>query len=161
MTRGDRLGTVLVGIDETPHSWLAAEWAATEAAVRGCGLRLVHAVGRGADAAYGETGAGLPEQVLKAGTDVLDDARARLGAGRPTVPIETDLAREDPAEAILSAAAGADLVVVGTRGRGGFAGLLLGSASRKIAAHMDRPVVVVRGDTGRAAEGGIVVGVRD
>lgn len=79
----------------------------------------------------------------------------------PRVPIDTALARDDPAEALLTAAKDTDLVVVGTRGRGGFAGLLLGSVSRKVAAHADLPVVVVRGETGRATGDGVVVGVRD
>lgn len=161
MTGGGRLGTVLVGIDDTSYSWLAADWAAGEAEARGCGLKVVHAVGRSADAAYGETGVGLTEQVLEAAIGVLDDARARLGAAHPGVPIDTDLARDDPAEALLAAAGDADLIVVGSRGRGGFAELLLGSVSRKVAAHADRPVVVVRRDTDKATTDGIVVGVRD
>jgi nucleotide-binding universal stress UspA family protein len=168
MSGGDgRLGTVLVGIDDTSYSWLAADWAATEAELRGCALKVVHAVGRGADtahgesAAHGEKGVGLTEQVIEAAVGMLDEARARLGAARPSVPIDTALAHEDPAEALLNAAEDAGLVVVGTRGRGGFAGLLLGSVSRKVAAYADRPVVVVRGDTGKAADDGIVVGVRD
>lgn len=161
MTGDGGPGTVLLGFDDTSYSWLAADWAATEAELRGCALKVVHSVGRGADAAYGETGVGLTEQVLEGAVGVLDEARARLAAAHPGVPIETDLARDDPAEALLTAAQDADLVVVGTRGRGGFAGLLLGSASLKVAAHADRPVVVVRGDTAKSAHGGIVVGVRD
>ncbi|MER5209748.1 universal stress protein [Streptomyces sp. NPDC002838] len=154
-------GTVLLGIDDTSYSWLAADWAAGEAELRGCALKVVHSVGRSADAAYGETGVGLTERVLEAGVGVLDDARARLGAAHPGVPIDTALARDDPAEALLTAAQDADLVVVGTRGRGGFAGLLLGSVSRRVAAHADRPVVVVRGDTAKGDHGVVVVGVRD
>ncbi|MGW0826128.1 universal stress protein [Streptomyces sp. NPDC002845] len=161
MTGGGRPGTVLVGIDDTSHSRLAVDWAAIEAELRGCALRVVHSVGRSADSAYGETGVGLTDQVLKAATGALDDARARLGVAHPGLLIETVLARVDPAEALLKAAEDADLIVVGSRGRGGFAGLLLGSVSRKVAAHADRPVVVVRGDTGMAAGNGIVVGVRD
>ncbi|PAZ10276.1 universal stress protein [Streptomyces sp. SA15] len=152
---------MLLGIDDTSYSWLAADWAAGEAELRGCALKIVHSVGRSADAAYGETGVGLTERVLEAGVGVLDHARARLGAAHPGVPIDTALARDDPAEALLAAAQDADLVVVGTRGRGGFAGLLLGSVSRKVAAHADRPVVVVRGDTAKADHGVVVVGVRD
>ncbi|ELS58400.1 universal stress protein [Streptomyces viridochromogenes] len=152
---------MLVGLDDTSYSWLAADWAAAEAQMRGCALRVVHAVGRGAERAYGETGVGLTEQVLQGALGVLDDARARLEAAHPGVPIEGTLARDDPADALLTAAEDADMIVVGTRGRGGFAGLLLGSVSLKVAAHADAPVVVVRGETGKAAGGGVVVGVRD
>lgn len=161
MTGDGRPGTVLVGVDETAYARLAADWAAAEAELRGCALKVVHAVGRGAETAYRETGVGLTEQALRAASGVLDDVRARLAAAHPGVPIDTVLARDYPAEALLSAAEDADLTVVGTRGRGGFAGLLLGSVSRKVAAHADRPVVVVRGDTGNVAERGIVAGVRD
>jgi nucleotide-binding universal stress UspA family protein len=154
-------GTVLVGIDDTLHSLLAADWAAGEAGLRGYAVKVVHSVGPGADAAYGETGVGLTEQALEAAEGILDDVRTRLEAAHPGVPIGTFLARVDPAEALLDAAEDADLVVVGTRGRGGFAELLLGSVSRKVAAHVARPVVVVRGDAWKAAGGSVVVGVRD
>ncbi len=137
MTGGGRLGTVHVGIDDTLHSLLAADWAAGEAGLRGCELKVVHSVGRGADAAYGETGVGLTQQALEAAEGVLDDVRARPEAAHPGVPIDTFLAGVDPAEALLDAVEDVDLIVVGTRGRGGFAELLLGSVSRKVAAHAD------------------------
>ncbi|MBD0422749.1 universal stress protein [Streptomyces sp. TRM S81-3] len=157
-----RTGTVLVGVDDTSHGWLAADWAAAEAELRGSTLRVVHAV-------HGITGAevelvseGADRQVLDAAATVLDDARTRIAAGHPGLHVETVLARDHPAEALLSAAEDADLLVVGTRGRGGFAGLLLGSVSLKLAAHATCPVVVVRGHAEKkAADGGIVVGVRD
>ncbi|MFE0173518.1 universal stress protein [Streptomyces sp. NPDC059002] len=155
-------GSVVVGVDDTSYSWSAADWAASEAERRGCGVKVVHAVGRGVDSAYGEAlELGLTERAMEAAVGVLDDARARLTAGHPGVPIETGPARDDPAEALMSAARDADLIVVGTRGRGGFAELLLGSVSRKVAAHADRPVVVVRGDMAKAVSNGIVAGVRD
>ncbi|MBC9728260.1 universal stress protein [Streptomyces sp. TRM68367] len=156
-----RTGTVLLGLDDTAHSWLTADWAATETELRGGTLRVVHAV-------HGITGAelelvseGADQQVLDAAATVLDDARARLAAAHPGLRIETVPARDHPAEALLTAAEDADMLVVGTRGRGGFAGLLLGSVSLKVAAHATSPVIVVRGHTERTADGGIVVGVRD
>ncbi|MBC2902218.1 universal stress protein [Streptomyces cupreus] len=161
MTGGER-GSVIVGVDDMSYSWLAADWAAAEAESRGCGVKVVHAVGSGAEAAYGEAaGPGLTDEAAKAAAAVLDDAQARLAAAHPGVPIETGLARGDPAEALINAAEDADVLVVGTRGRGGFAGLLLGSVSRKVAAHAHRPVVVVRGDTMNAADRPVVAGVRD
>ncbi|MBE8472268.1 universal stress protein [Streptomyces justiciae] len=159
---GAEHGVVVVGVDDGSYSWVAADWAAAEAARRGCSLKIVHAVGREADAAYGEPlELGLTERAREAAAGVLDDARARVTAGHPDVHVETEAAREDPAGALMSVAKDADLIVVGTRGRGGFAELLLGSVSRKVAAHADRPVVVVRGDTVKPVGNGIVAGVRD
>ncbi|MCZ9347586.1 universal stress protein [Streptomyces sp. TRM76130] len=159
MTSGN--DTVLAGIDDTSHSWLAVDWAAAEAEARGGALRLVHAVGPGPEIGWDETGAGLTRQVFEATTSMLDDGRARVRAARPDLPVEAFLAHASPAEAILDAAEDADLIVVGTRGRGGFAGLLLGSVSLKVAAHADRPVVVARGRLNHAVEDAVVVGVRD
>jgi nucleotide-binding universal stress UspA family protein len=157
-----RTGAVLVGLDDPSQSWPAVDWAAAEAELRGGTLRVVHAV-------HGITGAdlelvaqGADQQVLDSAATVLDDARARLTSAHPRLRIETVLARDHPAEALLTASEDADMLVVGTRGRGGFAGLLLGSVSLKVAAHATCPVVVVRehAET-KAADGGIVVGVRD
>ncbi|MFE6281167.1 universal stress protein [Streptomyces sp. NPDC057877] len=153
MTGPGAVGTVIVGVDDTSYSWLAAQWAAAEAGVRGDVLRIVHAVG----ASDAESEA----RVLDAAAGVLDDARVRIAAVRPTARIDTVLARDDAADALLAAACDADLIVVGTRGRGGFAGLLLGSVSLKVAAHADCPVVIARGHTEGALDGDVVVGVRD
>ncbi|KUL24779.1 universal stress protein [Streptomyces regalis] len=162
MTDHGRTGTVLVGLDDTPHSWLAADWAAAEAQLRGGMLRVVHAVHGITEAELELVSQDADQLVLDAAAGVLDDARARLVSAHPGLRVETALARDHPAEALLTAAENADMIVVGTRGRGGFAGLLLGSVSLKVAAHATCPVVVVRGHTERkAADGGIVVGVRD
>jgi nucleotide-binding universal stress UspA family protein len=59
--------------------------------------------------------------------------------------IERKLVQARPAEALLAEAEGADLVVVGSRGLGGFSGLLLGSVSQQVAHHARCPVVIVRG----------------
>ncbi|WP_086766147.1 universal stress protein [Streptomyces bobili] len=154
-------GTVLVGVDDTPHSWLAAEWAATEAELRGGALRIVHALGPGPEVGYDETGAGLTREVFEAATGQVDAGRARIAAAHPGLRVDAVLAHDRPAEAILDSAGDADLIVVGTRGRGGFAGLLLGSVSLKVAAHADRPVAVVRERPEAAKDAGVVVGVRD
>ncbi|PAZ17353.1 universal stress protein [Streptomyces sp. SA15] len=152
---------MLVGLDDTANSWLAADWAAGEAELRGGMLRVVHAVHGITEAELELVSQGADQQVLDAAAGVLDDARARLASAHPGLRIETVLARDHPAEALLTAAEDADMLVVGTRGRGGFAGLLLGSVSLKVAAHAACPVVVARGNTERKAADGIVVGVRD
>ncbi|MFI1566578.1 universal stress protein [Streptomyces sp. NPDC020490] len=156
-----RRGTVVVGVDDSSHTWLAAEWAAHEAELRRSVLRLVHAAGPGTELGRARTGAGVAEQVLEGATGLLDAIRERLASSRPGLQIDTFLSQDAPAEAVLAAAEDADLIVVGSRGRGGFAGLLLGSVSLKVAAHADRPVVVVRGGRQQPLHEGIVVGVRD
>lgn len=144
-------GTVLVGVDDTPQAWLAADWAAREATLRGAALQVVHAV---TDA---------DERVRGAAADLLEDARTRITTAHPGLRIDTVLGQGEPAEAVLTAAEDTDagLIVLGTRGRGGFAGLLLGSVSLKVAAHSGRPVVVARGHTEKAGHDGIMAGVRD
>lgn len=151
-----RHGTVRVGADDTPHTWLAADRAATEARLRGAALCVLHAVGPGTEEDE-EAGRRLRE----AAAGLLEHARARTATSHPGLLVDTFLAQDHPTEALLDASQDTDLVVVGTRGRGAFTGLLLGSVSLKAAAHTDRPAAVARGHTEWAASGGIVVGVRD
>jgi len=65
----------------------------------------------------------------------------------PTVVVETSVAEGSPGHALVEAAKGAELLVVGNRGRGGFAGALFGSVSLHCVSHAPCPVVVVRGKT--------------
>ena len=62
----------------------------------------------------------------------------------PSVRIEQEVLEGHPAQLLVTAAEGADLVVVGSRGHGGFVGMLLGSVSQHVAAHAPCPVLVVR-----------------
>ncbi len=65
------------------------------------------------------------------------------------VEIDTSMVEDDPVPALLSAAQGAELLIVGSRGHGGFADLLLGSVSQQCTHHASCPVVIVRGHAGR------------
>jgi nucleotide-binding universal stress UspA family protein len=82
---------------------------------------------------------------------VLEDAErealrtAATAAGATTTKVEPEVLTGHAADALLAAADPADLLVVGSRGRGGFAGLLLGSTSTQVAQHTSCPVVIVRG----------------
>ncbi|MFD8427773.1 universal stress protein [Streptomyces coelicoflavus] len=159
----DRYGeVVLAGIDDTSESWLAVDWAAAETQRRGAALRLVHALGTAVEIGYDETGTGLTEQVFEAATKLLGDAQTRVATAYPGLRTDTALVHDHPAEALLDSAKGADadMIVLGTRGRGGFAGLLLGSVSLKVAAHAEQPTVIVREQMETAADG-VVVGIRD
>ena len=153
-----RTKEILVGTDGTTTSRAAVRWAAREAHRRRRPLRIAHAFDWRSEAARYDVGAEnvdvarlLADAVVAAALD-----EARMAA--PTVAVEADTLIGDPAPRLLSAAAGAELLVVGNRGRGGFASLLLGSVSQRVATHAPCPVAVVRG-RGDAAEGPVAVGV--
>lgn len=144
---------ICVGVDGSPGSDTALTWAIETAQRRTARLRLVHV-----DRTTDEVDPDGPIVV-----DARDRAAADLGADRvqgSSVPmIGRSIARS-----LLDHRDGADLVVVGARGRGGFAGLLLGSVSQQVAAHAPGPVAVVPGGRGDdvddpATDRALVVGV--
>jgi nucleotide-binding universal stress UspA family protein len=119
---------VVVGVDESAASAGAVWWAVREAGWRGTGLLVVHAVA-GAHA----------DRAAQVAEDALHLARG-LGPGLTIDAVVDDGA---PGPALCRASAGAALVVVASRGLGGFAGLLLGSVSAHVANHAECPVLVV------------------
>ena len=137
---------IMVGIDGSGHSRRALEWAIKEAAIRRTPLTVltVHQAMAGywGPVAYPQD-PHLIEQVRKVAQEETDIALAELGADfRP--PSVTVLARFGlPAEEILEAAQDADMIVVGSRGAGGFRKLLMGSVSSQVTLHAHRPVVVI------------------
>lgn len=134
---------VVVGVDGSPGSSTALAWAAEEAARRGAVLRVVHgwSIPSMVYPVYltAEAFAELPGQARHR----LDEQVADVLGPEPPVPIEMVVEEGRPAEVVLEAAKGAAMVVVGSRGRGGFAGLLLGSVSSQVAHHAPCPVVIV------------------
>jgi nucleotide-binding universal stress UspA family protein len=143
------MGPIVVGVDGSDHAMTALRWAVEEAALRSCPLRAVTAVHYPpvADSGFGPSpdltslerdAEVVLEDALRAACPD-DDARAR---------IERSVVLDSAAHALISAAADADLLVVGTRGRGGFRGLLLGSVSTQCVHHAPCPVVVVRSREG-------------
>lgn len=138
---------IIVGIDGSDHSIHALEWAVGEAAARHVPLTVLTVN----QAVAGYMGNAVPypgddvltEEVRKTAqkeTDlVLDQYQAEARPPAVTVVAVTGL----PAELILQAAEHADLVVVGSRGAGGFTKLLMGSVSSQVAHHAHCPVVVV------------------
>lgn len=137
---------IVVGVDGSETSHRALEWAVAEARLHGCEVEAVHAwhdvfVG----AAYPFM-AEVPDPKIyrDAGQQVLDAAVDEVAAkGGRGVKISRVLVNDSPVHALLDVAKGADLIVIGSRGRGGFAGLLLGSVSQQIVHHAVCPVVVV------------------
>jgi nucleotide-binding universal stress UspA family protein len=137
---------VVVGVDGSADAARALAWAAEEARLRGAELVVVHAYlpPYAGDFAI----AWDPGDEEEHAQVLLDDALAAVDTGSLPVPVEPVLAYDRAAPALLDAAEQADLVVVGSRGRGGFAGLLLGSVSHQVTHHAPCPVVVLRHDDG-------------
>ncbi|MEO6988206.1 MAG: universal stress protein [Aquihabitans sp.] len=142
-------GPVVVGVDGSDGSRAAVRWAAAEAHRLGVRLVAVQGWEQPTDALSGGMGSelgGAEEVVASADrylAEFIDDA-IETGPEPTALPeIETRVLAEPAAQALLRAAADAALLVVGTRGRGGFAGLLLGSVSNACAHHAPGPVAVI------------------
>ena len=139
---------ILVGIDGSDHSRKALEWAVHEAGVRGTSLTVlaVHQVAANHWTGDPETYASdAPEtdMVRQAAEDAVQKAVSQVGGPAPTsvtVRAVTGVAAHE----LVAASADADLVVVGSRGGGGFARMVLGSVSSQVASHAAAPVVVIR-----------------
>jgi nucleotide-binding universal stress UspA family protein len=85
------------------------------------------------------------EEEVDIGRQLLRQTVAEAASGHPTVRVNEIVMEGGAARSLLEVADGADLLVVGSRGRGGFTGLLLGSVSQQCVHHATCPVVVVRG----------------
>ncbi|MDD9370071.1 MAG: universal stress protein [Acidimicrobiales bacterium] len=139
---------IVVGVDGSDSSGAATSWAVTEARLRGGALQAVHAWE--VPAIYGPVGIGFPydtsglESAARELLDEVVDGALAVGGGADDAPVvERIVSPGGPAASILEAAAGADLVVIGRRGLGGFQRLLLGSVSEHVARHAPCPVVVM------------------
>jgi nucleotide-binding universal stress UspA family protein len=137
---------IVVGVDGSQHSLDALRWAVAEAELRDAKVVAVHAFAAPQSAtAYG----GL--YMTELDFEALREAARRLLVKTveetvPDAPVEIlqIVAEGPPAGVLVAAAKDASLLVVGSRGRGGFKGLLLGSVSQQVAQHAPCPVVVVR-----------------
>jgi nucleotide-binding universal stress UspA family protein len=150
---------IVVGIDGSESALAAVRWAAAECARHRVPLRLVHG--------YVVPVGGYPEIVLTAhemrkamevlAQGWLSDAANAARATAPHVDVETDSVLDAAVPALIRESRRARMVVLGSRGLGGFTGMLVGSTAVSLAAHGKCPVVVVRG---MATGGGpVVVGV--
>jgi nucleotide-binding universal stress UspA family protein len=140
---------IVVGIDASDPSLDALRWALEEARLRGAELELVHAFPR--PELVGMTMVvTLPsdDELRAASEQVLAEALERVG-GAGDVPVMRRVGTGGPAAVLVEAAEGADLLVVGARGLGGFKGLLLGSVTQQVIAHAPCPVVVITPERSR------------
>ena len=149
---------VVVGVDGSESALRAARWAADRAVQRGVGLRLVHAfelpVTPSSD---GVTDPSVRELLHRQGTTWLASTRAAAGKVAPGLSIEAISADASADALLIEVSASASLVVLGSRGLGGLAGLVIGSTATAVACRGHCPVLVLRGEI--PAGGPVVVGV--
>ena len=138
------MATIVVGVDGSSGARAALRFAVREARLRGAAVRAVTAW-RVPAIVYGGGYAPAidPTMLEENASTALEEAIAALGAQASGVEIERVIRVGQPAQVLVEAAAGADLLVVGSRGHGGFAGLLLGSVGQQVAHHAPCPVVIV------------------
>jgi len=137
-------GTIVVGVDGSEESKQALRWALEEARLREARIVALRAWVYPALAAGGliPVAADFLGDLTENETRQLAEVVAEA-AGVGGVEIEQVVVEDAPAHALVRAAEGADLLVVGSRGHGGFTGLLLGSVSQQCAHHAPCPVVIV------------------
>jgi nucleotide-binding universal stress UspA family protein len=159
-TNPDTIARVLVGVDASENSMRAADWAATLAAALGARLAVAHALDLPDvnPSAAAETTAHR-ERRHREGERILSRTTKRIADRHPGLPVGVELSERDPAQALAVLAQDADLLVTGTRGHGGFTGMLLGSVSNKLAAHAPCPVVVIGVDVPLETRPEIVLGL--
>ncbi|MFE3181769.1 universal stress protein [Streptomyces violascens] len=152
---------VIVGVDGSDPSLRALAWAADEAALHGLPLSVVHSPAWGAYEGYGPS-LGISRSARRIHADnVVGTAVERVNRRSTEVKAYGELVYEDPATVLTRMSREASMVVLGSRGAGGLAGLLLGSVGLEVAARAHSPVVVVRGEDKSLHRGyrRIVVGV--
>jgi len=146
MSTTDEPRRIVVGVDDSDNAAEAARWAADEAAAHGCELHLIYGLNFPAQAAlfsavpFEET----RERAFKLGDELLARVSAPLAAAHPDLAITAEVAETGAAEVLVERSKDARLVVTGSRGHGGFTGLMLGSVSLKVATHAHCPVVIIR-----------------
>ena len=150
---------IVVGVDGSPSSRDALRWAIAEARLRGCPLKAVtawHVPWAGYEGV--PLPDDLPSEMERAAREVVAEAVARLGTDAEGVDIRAVVVEGDSARVLIDEAREACLLVVGSRGLGGFRELLLGSVSQQCAHHAGCPVVIVRHHGEEAGEGEVTAG---
>ncbi len=142
-SQSERTHRIVVGVDGSPSSMAALEWAATYAGLTGATLEVLMTWEW--PASYGWS---IP---IPAGYDPEHDSAKSLEKtlkpvreGHPDIAIRSNVIEGHPAPILVKASDGADLLVVGSRGHGEFAGMLLGSVSEHCVTNAHCPVLVFR-----------------
>ena len=138
--------TIVVGVDGSPNSRTALTWAAAEAADHGADLFVINVwehtlLPPAGSVSVSERYVADPSQ--RTAEDLVNVIKEELGEN-PPVLVQPQVKQGNPAKVLIDQSENADLLVVGTRGHGGFRGLVLGSVSQHVAAYANCPVTVVR-----------------
>ncbi|HUY52642.1 MAG TPA: universal stress protein [Streptosporangiaceae bacterium] len=141
---------IVVGVDGSQHSQRSLEWAMKEAALRQVPLTVlaVHPI---AMSTWTHAGISYPAdkadegRALAVAQESADKAASQVGGERPP-SVTVRAVSGSPAEELINASHDADMLVVGSRGSGGFSRLLMGSVSSQVTHHASCPVVVIPGD---------------
>ncbi|MEU4293386.1 universal stress protein [Kribbella sp. NPDC026596] len=130
----------MVGVDGSEVSSAAIRFAFGEAARRHVGITAVHAAMPSRRQSSVRVPADIVEQVdRQLVAEAMDSKRILI----PGIDVKTKVVHSHPVQALLDGADGAELIVVGSRGRGGFTGMVLGSVSQAVLRHAPCPVAVV------------------
>jgi nucleotide-binding universal stress UspA family protein len=140
--------SIVIGVDGSDSSRAALHWAHDEAAHHGASLTVVtawHLPTLPMTPPYGSLPeAGYESQPKQNALEVLERLVAALEVREPAVDVRSSIEEGSPAKVLIERSKECDLLVVGHRGREGFAGMLLGSVSQHLVTHAHCPVVVVR-----------------
>jgi nucleotide-binding universal stress UspA family protein len=138
-------GRVVVGVDGSSHSQQALRWAAQIAGLRGVRIEVITAWEY--PTSYGWAG------VAPAGWNPADDMEkvatgtvTKVFGDKPPADLQVQVREGGASKVLIDASEGAIMLIVGSRGHGGFAGLLLGSVSANVAEHAHCPVLIVHGN---------------
>ena len=152
------ISDIVVGVDGSAESDAALRWAALEAQRHGATLTVLHAHEPGDYGIRTPLEEAHVQDMRRIAAAIVDSAVTEVRSLAPAVRVQGETVGGGAAAGLIRAADPGTMVVVGNRGRGGFAGLLLGSVSQHVAAHARGSVVIVRDGAGRP-DGPVVVGV--
>lgn len=138
---------IVVGVDGSAHAERALHWAMREAAFRSAPLTVLHvhpvstSIWGSAPLTYPEADRRGEDKARQAVEEMVEKAAAQFGSDRPEVTVQ--VVSGTAAGVLIDASGDADLLVLGSRGSGGFSRLLLGSVSTQAAQHARCPVVIL------------------
>jgi nucleotide-binding universal stress UspA family protein len=142
------INSIIVGVDGSDQSRAALKWAYDEAAHHGASLTVLTAWNAPVLPHQPPYGSLPPEgydtQPANDAMAMIEKSISELDVREPAVEIQTSIEQGSPAKVLIERSKGTDLIVVGSRGRDGFVGMLLGSVSQHVIAHAHCPVTVVR-----------------